>query len=98
MKKLLIVCAIVPLFAACATQTELAERHEQKQLNKLPPVELPFMSRNEVMTAIAQCESVHQQAIIQYGTAHVNEGRISLPVNVLCIPKPQRGLISKLFD
>lgn len=109
MKQFLIICALVPLFTACASQQEmqdrraerlrdLQEQRAERSLQKLPAVEMHFMSRAEVSAAIAECESLNQQPIVQYGTANVNEGRISLPVNVLCIPRPKRGLFSKLFD
>lgn len=81
MKTILAAALIASLTACSSTNFKPAEQ------NLVIDKEVQSMSRNEVITAINECESSGTRAVMIYGKRKINGYSADVVVEVTCAPK-----------
>lgn len=75
--------ALVGMLTACSTGSSLQPVEQKLVLDK----EVQGMSRNEVITAINECESSNTRAIMIFAKRKINGYSADVVVEVTCAPK-----------
>ena len=81
MKKLLILVPFLSLVACASTNTPT-----KPETNKVPDFDVHMMTRNEVITAINQCETNDMKPFVEYISQKTEYAKVMVPVNVHCDP------------
>ena len=82
MKKLLIILPFVAMVGCASSQPQPATK--TVEYPTVPEFDIRMMTRQEVVQAIAECESNELKPYVEYITQKTSYGRVMVPVNVHC--------------
>ena len=84
MKKLLIVLPFVAMVGCASSQPQPQPVVKAPEYPTVPEFDIRMMTRQEVVQAIAECESNELKPYVEYITQKTSYGRVMVPVNVHC--------------